>query len=202
MSTMSKVYLVRHGESTFNLQKRFTGSTDAPLTEKGHTQAVQAGKKLQSTSIQHIFSSEKIRAHQTAIGLAQQLPNVIGVIPDARLNEQNFGELEGMLKKEADAQFGAQTIYQWRKHPETCPPGGEPLQNVIDRTELFYHEKLAPILSKGESIVVVAHSNSLRALAKHLLSLNVSEFLTFALENARPYVIAFQDKQVLNHQYL
>ncbi len=188
---MSQLILLRHGESTFNALGKFTGTTDVPLTDKGKQQAANAAELLKSIQIDTIFTSERIRAIDTFTIINNKLGLNLPFIKDHRLNEQDFGDLEGVEKEEAIRLFGEEQVLEWRRAFDAHPPRGERFLAVQTRVALCYEELIAPELTEGRNVLVVAHGNSLRALSIFLLKLNLSEIPTFELGNAEPMILDF-----------
>lgn len=183
--------MLRHGESTFNALGKFTGTTDVPLTDKGREQALGAGKLLAGTAPDAAFTSERIRAIDTCTIVLQELKSHLVPVQDHRLNEQDFGDLEGIEKSEAIKLFGEERVLEWRRAFHAHPPKGERFIAVQARVKLFYDECVKPLLLQNQTVLVVAHGNSLRALAIFLLDLHLSEIATFELGNAEPFVLDF-----------
>ncbi|HVS97194.1 MAG TPA: 2,3-diphosphoglycerate-dependent phosphoglycerate mutase [Puia sp.] len=166
---MPMLVLVRHGQSTWNLENRFTGETDVPLTELGRDEARAAGARLKEIPFGHGFTSELKRAidsMQLILEAAQQpqLP----VIRDRALNERNYGRLQGLNKKEVADTYGDRQVATWRRSYSVRPPGGESLADTAARVLPYYHAQIEPLLRAGENVLIVAHGNSLRALMMHL----------------------------------
>lgn len=161
--------LVRHGQSTWNLENRFTGETDVPLTELGRDEATLAGGKLKGIPFAHGFTSELQRAidsMQLILEAAGQ--SQLPVTRDRALNERNYGQLQGLNKKEVAATYGDQQVATWRRSYSVRPPGGESLADTAARVLPYYHSRIEPLLRAGENVLIVAHGNSLRALMMHL----------------------------------
>ena len=171
---MKHVVLIRHGESQWNLENRFTGWVDVPLSPRGEQEAREAGEKLRAFRFDHAFTSVLTRAIKTL----EIVLDVIGqsglpVERDQALNERMYGELQGLNKAETAKQYGEAQVKLWRRSYDVRPPGGESLQDTADRVLPYYREHIWPRLAKGETLLVVAHGNSLRALVMHLDQLSV-----------------------------
>jgi len=162
--------LLRHGQSEWNLQNRFTGFHDVDLTEKGEAEARNAGQLLKQASIQfdHVFSSTQIRANRTAeIALTEagQTEALSQMIRHDDLRERDYGDLTGLNKDETRAKYGDDQVHIWRRSYDTPPPGGECLQDVVEnRVRPYYAANIKPLLDKGDNVLIAAHGNSLRAM--------------------------------------
>jgi 2,3-bisphosphoglycerate-dependent phosphoglycerate mutase len=166
---MPKLIIVRHGQSQWNLENRFTGEVDVPLTPTGRQEAAEAGNKLKGYVFTEAFTSELSRAQETL----QIILDIIGessisVVKDAALNERNYGQLQGLNKEETAKKFGRQQVEIWRRSYEIAPPGGESLKDTAQRVIPYFERSIRPMLVAGNDILVVAHGNSLRALMMHL----------------------------------
>ncbi len=190
---MSLLILLRHGQSTYNQEGKFTGTTDVPLTLLGEQQAADAGKILSIFPITKVFVSQRKRAIDTYSILAKTAKLDLVPVVDHRLNEQDFGDLEGRKKEELEAIFGEEKVLEWRRAFHAHPPKGERFMAVQARLTQFFNECLAESIRNGEVILLVAHGNSLRALAVHLLDLKLSEIPNFELPNAKPLVLQYHN---------
>jgi 2,3-bisphosphoglycerate-dependent phosphoglycerate mutase len=166
---MPQLVLVRHGQSTWNLENRFTGETDIPLTELGRDEARAAGVKLRDIRFSQGFTSELQRAVDTMTLILeearqQQLP----VTRNRALNERNYGELQGLNKKDVAEKYGDHQVAIWRRSFAIRPPGGESLADTAARVIPYYQTAIEPLLKQGKDILVVAHGNSLRSLMMYL----------------------------------
>lgn len=188
--------VLRHGQSTWNLENRFTGWTDVGLTEQGMAEARSAGRLMAEAGLDFdlVHTSLLKRAIQTAnLALAEMDLEWIEVFRHWRLNERHYGALQGLDKKETAARHGADQVFEWRRsydvpppaleptderHPGHDPrysslapdllPGSECLRDVVDRMMPFWYDRIVPDLRAGRRLLIVAHGNSLRALVKHL----------------------------------
>jgi 2,3-bisphosphoglycerate-dependent phosphoglycerate mutase len=173
---MSFLVLVRHGQSTFNLENRFTGELDVPLTPRGREEARAAGIKLKDVPFAQGFTSVLQRAIETMTLLLEsarqsQLP----VTRDRSLNERNYGRLQGLGKAEVAAEYGSDQVAVWRRSFSVRPPGGESLADTADRVIPYYRQQIEPLLRQGRNVLIVAHGNSLRALMMHLEKISAEE---------------------------
>ena len=201
---MAELILLRHGQSQWNLENRFTGWVDVPLSPRGEDEARAAGEKLRGRRIDHVYTSVLRRAEDTA-RLALEVGG-FGALPttrDAALNERMYGDLQGMYKAEAAARFGAEQVKLWRRSYDVRPPGGESLADTAARVMPYWERHLLPDLRAGRNLLVVAHGNSLRALAMHLDGLTEAQVLELEIPTGAPllYEIA-ADGSVRGKRYL
>lgn len=201
---MKQVVLIRHGESQWNLENRFTGWVDVPLSPKGEQEAQEAGEKLRAFRFDHAFTSVLTRAIRTL----EIVLDVIGQsgLPVERhqaLNERMYGELQGLNKAETAKQYGEAQVKLWRRSYDVRPPGGESLRDTADRVLPYYREHIWPCLAKGETLLVVAHGNSLRALVMHLDQLSREDVLELNIPTGAPLLYELDDQgRALTHRYL
>lgn len=201
---MKQLVLIRHGESQWNLENRFTGWVDVPLTPKGEQEAHEAGKKLQDFRFDQAFTSVLIRANKTLeIVLRVTGQTDLKIEKDQALNERMYGDLQGLNKAETVEKHGAEQVKIWRRSFDVPPPGGESLKDTAERVIPYYQEKIWPALLSGRCILVVAHGNSLRALVMHLNQLSREEVLELNIPTGAPWLFELDDTgKVLNHRYL
>jgi 2,3-bisphosphoglycerate-dependent phosphoglycerate mutase len=166
---MPILVLVRHGQSTWNLENRFTGQTDVPLTAKGREEACAAGDKLRQLSFAHAFTSILVRAIDTLeLILMRSDRKPCPVTMDQALNERNYGRLQGLNKAEVAREYGEEQVAIWRRSYAVRPPGGESLADTAARVLPYYQQAIEPLLREGKDVLIVAHGNSLRALMMYL----------------------------------
>jgi len=157
--------LVRHGQSLWNLENRFTGWTDVPLTEQGLAEAYKAGEKLKGFRFNRAFTSALSRAQETLRIILDVIEQAdIPVERDPALNERHYGDLQGLNKAETAERLGQEVVYAWRRSFDARPPGGESLRDTVERVMPYYRMRIEPYVLAGETVLVVAHANSLRAL--------------------------------------
>jgi len=186
-STMPLLVLVRHGQSTYNLQNLFTGETDVPLTPRGREEARAAGEKLKDTPFDHGFTSVLQRAIETMSLLLEAAgQEKLPVTRDRALNERNYGRLQGLNKAEIAKQYGDEQVAIWRRSYTVRPPGGESLEDTYKRVIPYYEEHILPLLQKGENILIVAHGNSLRALMMYLEKISEEDIAHVDLATGAP----------------
>jgi len=200
-----RLVLVRHGQSEWNLQNLFTGWRDPDLTEKGHEEAMQAGKKLKAAGLNfdRAYTSELKRARITC----QHILDAIGqsnlpIIRDQALNERDYGDLSGLNKDEARAKWGEEQIHIWRRSYDIAPPGGESLRDTGARVWPYYIHQILPPLLRGETILIAAHGNSLRALIMAIEGLNREEIIQLELATGEPILYEFNPDSTLARKIL
>ncbi|HEX2907177.1 MAG TPA: 2,3-bisphosphoglycerate-dependent phosphoglycerate mutase [Phototrophicaceae bacterium] len=165
METTGTLILVRHGQSQWNLENRFTGWVDIPLTPLGEQEAHQAGELLKDYHFDRAFTSVLNRAEASL----QIILSVIGqtnlpIERHAALNERHYGDLQGLNKAETAEKFGREQVHEWRRSYRARPPNGESLADTAARVLPYYRAQIEPLVLVGQTILVVAHGNSLRAL--------------------------------------
>lgn len=166
---MPLLTIVRHGQSTWNLENRFTGEVDIDLTPLGREEARRAGKKLSGIPFSHCFTSVLKRAIETLTLILEEAGKpTLPIIKNKALNERNYGQLQGLNKMEVARQYGKEQVAIWRRSYSVRPPGGESLQDTAARVIPYYKNEIEPLLRKGDDILIVAHGNSLRALMMYL----------------------------------
>ncbi|WP_375446410.1 2,3-diphosphoglycerate-dependent phosphoglycerate mutase [uncultured Fibrella sp.] len=166
---MSLFVIVRHGQSQWNLENRFTGNVDTPLTDLGRHEARQAGALLKQDRFAIGFTSVLRRAMETMDIILQEISQTdLPLERNAALNERMYGQLQGMNKTEVEAQFGAEQLFHWRRGYADQPPGGESLADTYNRVVPYFESTILPHLHANENVLVVAHGNSLRALMMRL----------------------------------
>lgn len=183
----TKLILVRHGQSVWNLENRFTGWKDVDLSPLGIEEAKAAGEKLKSVKIDIAYTSVLIRAKHT-LEIIQDVAGLqdIPVIEDKALNERMYGDLEGLNKADTAAKFGEEQVRIWRRSFDIAPPGGESLKDTYDRVIPYFKSHIEKDLNKGLTTLVVAHGNSLRALIMFLDKLSPEEILKIEIATGVP----------------
>jgi 2,3-bisphosphoglycerate-dependent phosphoglycerate mutase len=201
---MPVLVLLRHGQSQWNLENRFTGWVDVPLSEKGCAEARAAGEELRGRRFGVVFTSVLLRAIDTArLALEAAGHPPVRTVRDAALNERMYGDLQGLNKAEAATRFGDEQIRQWRRSYDVRPPGGESLADTAARVLPYWEEAILPELRAGQDVLVAAHGNSLRALVMHLDGLTREQVLKLEIPTGAPleYEIA-RDGTIGAHRYL
>lgn len=184
---MARLTLLRHGESQWNLENRFTGWVDVDLSPKGEAEARRAGKLLRDLPIDVVFTSILTRAIRTAdLALEESQKTGLPIHRDQALNERHYGELQGLNKTETAERYGAEQVHVWRRSYDVPPPGGESLADTRARVAPYYESQIAPLLRQHVNVLVVAHGNSLRSLIMILENLSPEEILKTEIATAVP----------------
>ena len=228
---MYKLVLIRHGESTWNLENRFTGWTDVPLTATGVAQARQAGQLLKDAGYEFdvAYTSVLKRAIWTLWHTLDTMDRTwLPVVKDWRLNERHYGALQGLNKADMAKQYGDEQVLIWRRSYNTPPPALEPtdvrsersdlryaglagtqvpltecLQDTVARVLPCWNEVLAPAIRSGQRVVVAAHGNSIRALVKYLDGIADADIVGVNIPNGIPLVYTLDaDLKPIRNQYL
>ena len=188
---MSQLILVRHGQSEWNQQNLFTGWRDPDLTERGVTEARNAGRALKAEGITFTiaFTSELMRAQKTcALLLEEQGQSDLQTIRNVALNERDYGDLSGLNKDDAREKWGEEQVHIWRRSFDTPPPGGESLKDTAERVLPYFNNTIMPRIRAGENVLVAAHGNSLRALVMVLDGLGQTEITLVNIATGEPYI--------------
>ena len=208
---MNKLILLRHGQSQWNLENRFTGWKNVPLTEKGEAEAKKAGEliKKHNISIDRVFSSVLERANRTAeIAIKKaELNNLLEnnkiiMTCSETLNERDYGDLVGLNKQETADKFGKDQVHIWRRSYDTPPPNGESLKDVVERVSPYFKENIKPLIDKGENILIAAHGNSLRAMMIELGMYKPEEISNIELPTGSPLCINLDQGRLVDFKYL
>ncbi|MBE0648210.1 MAG: 2,3-diphosphoglycerate-dependent phosphoglycerate mutase [Bacteroidales bacterium] len=226
---MHKLVLIRHGESQWNKENRFTGWTDVDLTEKGIREAVEAGKTLKEAGFDFkvAYTSYLTRAIRTLDLVLDEMDLMwISVYKSWRLNEKHYGTLQGLNKSETAAQYGDEQVHIWRRsydvpppplqeddprHPRFDPryrdlkpseiPATEALKDTVERIVPYWLEEIRKSLMEHKQIVVAAHGNSLRGIVKYLKNISDEDIPGLNLPTGIPYVFEFDDEMNLVKDY-
>ena len=188
---MAYLVLLRHGQSQWNLENRFTGWVDVALTEKGEEEARQAGEKIKAAGLQ--FDTTFTSVLQRAIRTLELVLEILGqphlpVEQDQALNERHYGDLQGLNKAETAKKFGDEQVRLWRRSYDIAPPGGESLENTAARTLPYLKDRILPTVQAGQHVLVAAHGNSLRSIIMHLDQLSREAVLSLELGTGVPVV--------------
>ena len=166
---MSKLILLRHLQSQWNKENRFTGWTDVSLSEEGIESVGEVAAKLSGFKIDKVYTSPLTRNRETVSLLLKKLDREdLPVVVDRALDERNYGKLQGLNKEEIKKQYGQEQVKLWRRSWDEAPPEGESLKDVHNRVIPFYQNNIEKDLKEGKNVLVVASHNSLRALVKYL----------------------------------
>ena len=228
---MTTLVLLRHGQSTWNLENVFTGWTDVPLSEKGEAEARSAGRTMKEEGLQfnRAHTSLRQRAINTLhLALLEMDQAWIPVVKHWRLNERHYGALQGLNKKETAEQHGKKQVKVWRRSYSTRPPALDPmderypgndpryswmppdllpatecLEDVVERMLPYWHDAIVPDLRAGKTVVVAAHGNSLRALVKHLDDISDEEITNLNIPTGIPLLYELDaDLRPISSRYL
>ena len=191
---MSTLVLVRHGESQWNLENRFTGWVDVPLSEKGVQEAASAGEKLEKEKLRFdkAYTSVLKRAQDTlTLVLAKLGQTDIPVEKDQALNERHYGDLQGLNKAETAKKFGDAQVKIWRRSYDIAPPNGESLKDTAARALPYFESKVLKDLEAGLNVLVSAHGNSLRSIVMQLDHLTKEQVLELNIATGVPIIYQF-----------
>ena len=189
----NKLYLIRHGQSTYNLENRFTGWKDVDLTDLGVSQAKEAASLLKNHSFDLAFTSDLLRAQKTLDIILSELGMDLEIIKNKALNERDYGDLVSQNKEEAAKKFGADQVQIWRRSFDTPPPDGESLKMTLDRTVPYFTSVIKPHLIDGKNIILSAHGNSIRSIIMELFNYNSEQILQTEIGWCEPLVYTFND---------
>ena len=226
---MSRLILLRHGQSQWNLENRFTGWVDVDLTAEGEAQARHGGELIAEAGFAPavMFTSVLTRAKRTgALALQSAGLTDVPVIEDWRLNERHYGGLTGLNKATAEREYGAAQVAAWRRSFVVAPPPmalqdarayaddprnrgarageivlSESLEDVVRRVRPFWEELAAPALRERRGVVIQAHGNTIRALIKHLEGMSDDDIATLDVPNATPVVYEFDADMHVRRRY-
>ncbi|KXB39023.1 2,3-diphosphoglycerate-dependent phosphoglycerate mutase [Amygdalobacter nucleatus] len=228
---MYKLVFVRHGQSEWNLKNLFTGWTDVDLSEEGVRQAKEAGQKIKAAGIKFdlAFTSVLKRAIKTCHYALEESDQLwVPEIKSWRLNERHYGALQGLNKAETAEKYGDEQVRQWRRSydilppaldkdaelssfhdrryaslPEEVIPQHESLKVTLDRVMPFWEDQIAPAIKAGKTLLIAAHGNSLRALAKHLEKISDEDIMGLEIPTGQPLVYELDDElNVIKRYYL
>ena len=224
-----EIYFVRHGQTVWNVEKRFQGLSDSPLTELGITQARLLGKKLKDIKFDKFYSTSLKRANDTLKYILEELGEQdIPVKKSWRLNERHYGALQGLNKDETKEKYGAEQVLLWRRSTDVRPPelskddkrypGNDPkysdlkenelptTENLIDtikRVMEYWNSDIKKDLEAGKRVIIAAHGNSLRGLIKYLDNMTDEEIIKLELQTGNPICYELDDNlKPIRHYYL
>ena len=200
---MAQLVIVRHGQSQWNLENRFTGWVDVDLAPKGIEEAHAAGKKLRDFSFDLAYTSGLQRAQKTLAIILEEMGVSMDVTRNEALNERMYGDLQGMNKDEARKEFGEEQVHIWRRSFDVPPPGGESLELTAKRVLPYFEAEIVPHIKAGKNIIIAAHGNSLRALVMFLENMTPEEILKTEIPTGAPRLYELDaDLKVLKAEYL
>ena len=193
-----KLILVRHGQSTYNEENRFTGWKDVDLTQKGVNEAISSASLLSNHPIDLAFTSNLKRAQKTLNLILSELNVDISTTKNEALNERDYGNLVGQNKFEAAEKYGKDMVQTWRRSYDIPPPDGESLKMTLERTLPYFKSQILPILGQNKNIIVSAHGNSIRSIVMYLLKISEEDILKTEIGWCEPWVFQFDDKGSVN----
>ncbi len=224
---LGKIVLVRHGQSQWNLENRFTGWVDVPLSIKGRDEAISAGRKLRDIRFDTIYVSHLMRAIQTLHYILLELSDTripivyheekrihdwehyngekekeIPVYQSVDLAERYYGDLQGLNKAETMKKYGDAQVHLWRRSYDINPPNGESLKDTCDRTIPYYTNHILPKLQEGKNVLVVAHGNSLRSITKYVENISDTDIPTVEIPTGVPIIYTFDSQMKLQKKEL
>jgi 2,3-bisphosphoglycerate-dependent phosphoglycerate mutase len=220
---LSKLVLVRHGQSQWNLENRFTGWVDVPLSKKGIEEAISAGKKLKDYEFDTMYVSHMLRAIQTLhyiiiessskktpiikhydkriskweLNYRGDLKREIPVYQSVELAERYYGDLQGLNKQKTREKYGDKQVKLWRRSFDINPPNGESLKGTSERTIPYYKKYILKDLKEGKDVLVSAHGNSLRSIVMYVENVSKEEIPNLEIPTGVPIVYTFDKKMIL-----
>ena len=228
---MKKLVIVRHGQSQWNLENRFTGWTDVDLSEQGVQEAIAAGKALkrEGYTFDLAFTSVLKRANNTLYHILDELDERnIPIKYSFKLNERHYGALQGLNKDETRQKYGEEQVHLWRRSADVRPPelskdderypGNDPkykdltdkqlpltenLMDTVERVIEYWNSDIKPAIEEGKKVIIVAHGNSLRGLMKYLDNLSKEEVVSLEIKTGSPIVYELNDDLTpIRHYYI
>ena len=224
--SMIKLVLVRHGESIWNMENKFTGWTDVDLSDKGIIEAINAGKVLKDNNYTFdiAYTSVLIRANHTLDLILKELSLNIPIYRSWRLNERHYGALQGLNKQETANKYGDEQVHIWRRSYDVSPPALEDndpryiemkniyseyiphtecLKDTIERVIPYWENVIVPSIKEGKKIIIVAHGNSLRGLIKYLDNISDDKIVNLEIPTGIPLIYELDDNlKPIKHYYL
>lgn len=225
--TLGTMVLVRHGQSQWNLENRFTGWVDVPLSIKGREEAISAGKKLKDMRFDTIYVSHLLRAIQTLHYILLELSDAripivyheekrihdwehysgdrdkeIPIYQSVDLAERYYGDLQGFNKAETMKKYGDEQVHLWRRSYDINPPNGESLKDTCERTIPYYQNHILPQVKTGKNVLIVAHGNSLRSITKYVENISDRDIPNVEIPTGVPIVYTFDPEMKLKNKVL
>ena len=219
---MNNLILVRHGQSLWNKEKRFTGWADIDLTEQGKSEAVQAGQLIKKLNIEfHAYFTSQLKRAINSLEIILKILDKQNaeIIKDTALNERHYGGLTSLNKDETIKKYGNKQVQIWRRSFDIPPPKlnsqhpyknkinsnilGESLKDTFERVIPYYNEKIEPLISSKKNILIVFHGNSCRSLLKKILNISNEKIVKLEIPTGNPLLIRFGEKlKVKEYKYL
>lgn len=186
---MAYLVLVRHGQSQWNLENRFTGWVDVPLSPKGEEEAREAGRHVRGIRFDRAYTSALGRAARTLdLMLGELGQRGLPTAREAALNERMYGDLQGLDKDEMRKKFGEEQVRLWRRSYDVRPPNGESLEDTCRRTLPYFDSEILPQVKAGKNVLVAAHGNSLRSIVMRLDGLTPEQVVALEIPTGVPLV--------------
>jgi len=227
MMSLATMVLVRHGQSQWNLENRFTGWVDVPLSVKGRDEAISAGKKLKDMRFDNMYVSHLMRAIQTMHYILLELTdtripiiyheekrihdwehysgdrnNEIPIYQSVDLAERYYGDLQGLNKADTMKKYGERQVHIWRRSYDVNPPKGESLKDTCERTIPYYKNHILPELQAWKNILIIAHGNSLRSIIKYVENISDQDIPNVEIPTGVPIVYTFDTQMKLQKKTL
>ena len=201
---MAVLIFIRHGQSTYNLENRFTGNVDVDLSPSGIEEAHKAGTKLKDYHFDFAYTSVLKRAeHTLQIVLEEIQQTSIPATKNAALNERMYGSIQGLNKAETAKKYSDEQVEIWRRSYAVRPPDGESLEDTYNRTVPYYKSEIEPKLKAGKNVLIVAHGNSLRALMMYLENISPQAIEKVNIATGIPRLYDFDgDLKLVSVKYL
>ena len=191
---MATLVLIRHGQSLWNAENRFTGWTDIDLSKKGEKEAKEAGEKLENVAFDVVHTSALMRAQRTAeiIIKHNKISKDIPTYKDERLNERHYGSLQGLNKTETAEKYGAEQVHIWRRSFDISPPDGESLKMTAERTLPYFKEDVLRHLNEGKNVLISAHGNSLRSIVMYIENISKEDIVKLEILTGVPRTYEYE----------
>jgi 2,3-bisphosphoglycerate-dependent phosphoglycerate mutase len=202
---MSTLVLVRHGQSTWNAENRFTGWVDVPLSEEGRAEARKGGQRLaaEGMTVDRAYTSTLQRAIDTGRIVLEELgQGDLEQIQAWQLNERFYGALTGRNKAQTAEEFGKEQVHVWRRSYDVPPPGGESLKDTGARTLPYFHDEVIAATRAFPTVLLSAHGNSLRAIIKELDAISDDDITSLEIPTGVPMVYEMQDGKPVDKRIL
>jgi len=198
---MATLLLIRHGQSQWNLENRFTGWTDVPLTPQGKKDAAAAGKVLKEFHFDYAFTSRLQRAEDTLEAILKELGQEnVPTEKDSGLNERHYGDLQGLNKAETAEKYGQDQVKLWRRSFDVPPPNGESIADCVKRTTPYFKQYILPLVIAGKNVIVAAHGNSLRPILRFLDNLDDEKTAEMEIGLCTPYIYTFEGEKIIKRE--
>lgn len=201
---MSELVIIRHGQSVWNKENRFTGWMDVDLSEQGEKEAHQAAELLKEYKFEKAYTSVLKRANRTLEIILNDIGQTeVPVVHSEKLNERMYGDLQGKNKDEMREEFGEEQVHIWRRSYDIAPPNGESLKDTAERVLPYFEKTIVPDLHAGKRIIISAHGNSLRALMMKLENIDPKDITSVEIPTGVPKVYELNENlQVKSAKFL